>query len=220
MRASVSLRLKMAHRAVDFCLSHPDHEPSRNQVSARLAALLARADALARQQRTGTVTLAAAVAQKAETLKSLRLSLSAVVGIARAARPTTPGIAISRVMPHKRTDEHSFVTVVRVTTAGATAALSQLAQFGLSDRLLDRLTRELDAYDTALARQRDATAAQVGATADLEVVASAIITVVKNLDAINRSRFHGNPDLKAEWKSSRKVGWRVRPPKSRRDPPS
>ena len=44
-----------------------------------------------------------------------------------------------------------------------------------------------------------------GATADLRAVAAEIVALVERINALNRHRFRGDPDLLAAWDSARNV---------------
>jgi hypothetical protein len=90
--------------------------------------------------------------------------------------------------------------------------------FGLTDALLGALTADLDAYDAAVSRQRNALTAQVGAGAELRAVTDDIMGVVKNLDALHRVRFRKDRELHAAWKSARNVAWRLPEPDTPAEP--
>ena len=209
MKSFLRFILTMGGKAVTFVLGHPDDNPATAQVANRLVELVDRGEALALQQRTGQVAYSAATDQKADLRMKLENDLAALVGIARAAAKTHPDLTVHRRMPARRTNEPTFLTTVRVATTEARAAMALLVPFGFSEALLASLTTGLEAYDATLDRQASALAMQVGAGAELEAVASAIMDVVKNLDAVYRVRFQDDRELMAAWKSARNVPWRI-----------
>jgi hypothetical protein len=211
MRTHIRLKLDMAGRAAEFCRAHPDDNASSKQVADRLTELVARADTLAREQRGGVVAASAAVDQKSQLRGAIREHLASLVGIARAAAKEHPDITVHRRMPPARGNEVTFLTTARVAVAEAEALKETLAPFGLGDELLTTLNQELDAYQAALARQRTGVTTQVGAGAELANVTAAIMSVVKNLDAIHRIRFTGDQERLAAWYSARNVAWRTLP---------
>lgn len=207
MQTNVRLRLDMGGRAAEFCRTHPDPDPAAAQVASRLFDLNTRAEALALQQRTGQVVASAAVIDKADLRVVIEDDLGALIGIAKIAAKEHPDLAVHRRMPSPKTNEATFLTIVRVAVSEARAAFDLLAPFGLTDQLLESLASGIEAYEAALVRQRNALTSQVGAGAELTVIASDIVAVVKNLDALYRVRFRKDPELMAAWKSARNVAW-------------
>ena len=212
MRTNIRLKLDMAGRAVEFCRAHPDDNPATAQVATRLTELVTRANALATQQRTNLVAGAAAVDQKGEIRLAIEQKFSALMGIARAASVEHPDIAVHRRMPRPHANEATFLTAVRVAVSEAQASKELLLANGLTDALLDGLTADLDSYEAALGRQRNAHAAQVGAGAELSAITNDIMGVVKNLDSLHKVRFQKDRELHASWMSARNVAWRLAEP--------
>jgi hypothetical protein len=96
--------------------------------------------------------------------------------------------------------------------AESVAVKAILESYGLTENLLEGMNGDLDAFEAAVARQRNALATQVGAGAELKEVVQDIMEVVRNLDALHRIRFRDDPELKAAWKSARNVAWRAPEP--------
>ena len=208
MQENIRLKLDVGGRAVAFCRAHPDADPATAPVVERLGITLARADSLILQQRSGVTIVAAAVIQKAGLRASIENELAALFGVARAAAVAHPDIAVHRRLPRPRTNEKGLLTMARVTLAEATLMKELLLPFGLSDDLLQRLAADIEAYEAETARQRNALAAQVGATSDLKAVTVEMMRVIRNLDAIHKIRFVTDPEMQAAWKSARNVAWR------------
>ncbi|MDZ4865474.1 MAG: hypothetical protein SGJ01_18835 [Gemmatimonadota bacterium] len=208
MQVNLRLRLDMAGRAVEFCHTHPDPDTATAPVVIRLTDLVTRAETLSLQQRTSLTVVAAAVSQKIQLRLDIENALAAISGVARAAAVIHPDITVHRRLPRPRTNENTLLTMARVAVAEATAIKDQLAPYGLSDGMLTGLAADVDAYESEIARQRNALAAQVGARADLKGATSDIMKVVKNLDAIHRLRFNRDRELKAACSSARNVAWR------------
>jgi hypothetical protein len=207
MRVLIRVILLMLGRAVAFIRANPDENPASAQVAARLAVLGERAELLAQQQRAGQMGVSAASNDKAERREDLQNGVGAVIGIARVAAKDNPDLTVHRRPLRRRVDETTLLTTARVVVAEAGAAMEIMAPFGLTQDLLDSITANVTAYEAAMARQRNALAAQVGAGAELDAVAAAIMDVVKNLDALYRVRFRKDPERMAAWKSARNVAW-------------
>jgi hypothetical protein len=209
MRTSIRLKLDMAGRAVEFCRAHSGDDPASKVVATRLDDPTTRANQLLQEQRTQQTTAAGAVSLKAELRDTLEESFGALVGIARVAAADHPDITVHRRKPRRRTNEATFLTTARVAVAESVEIKTILEPYGLTDALLQGITAGLDAFEAAVARQRNAIATQVGAGAELREVVHDIMAVVRNLDALHRVRFRDDPDLKAAWKSARNVAWRA-----------
>lgn len=209
MRTSTRLKLDMAGRAVEFVRAYPDDNPATTLVATRLTDLTARAGQLLQQQRTQQLAVASSVSLKSELRDTLEEYFVSLVGIARAAAEDHPDISVHRRMPRRRTNEATFLTTARVAVAEAAALKAVLEPYGFSDGLLESMNGDLDAYEAAISRQRNAIAAQVGAGAELKAAVEDIMSVVRNLDALYRVRFRGDADLRAAWKSARNVAWRA-----------
>lgn len=218
MQTNIRLKLDMAGRALEFCRAHPDDNPATGQVATRLNELVTQANKLVQQQRSGQTDASAAVNQKADLRLGIENHLAALIGIARAAAVEHPDIAVHRRRPRRRANEVTLLTTARVAIAEAMANKDLLMPFGLTDALLGALTADLDAYDAAVSRQRNALTAQVGAGAELRAVTDDIMGVVKNLDALHRVRFRKDRELHAAWKSARNVAWRLPEPDTPAEP--
>ena len=214
MQTNVRLRLDMAGRALEFCRAHADQDPASITVVARLTDLVARAEALTRLARSSSTTAAAAVDQKTHLRLAIEEDLTALFGIAKVASTEHPDIAVHRRRIRPHANEVTLMTVARVALAESLTVKDRLVPFGLNDTLLASLSAGIEEYSAELARQRNAIATQVGASADLKAVTVDIMAVIKNLDALHIIRFKQDRELKAAWKSARNVAWRIAVPDS------
>jgi hypothetical protein len=218
MQETIRLRIDAGGRALEFCHTHPDPDPGTVQVVDRLGILMDRSGSLALQQRSNLATVAAAISAKTELRVTIGNELASLFGVAKSAAVAHPDLAVHRRLPPARTNEKTLLTLAGGAVTEATAAREQLIPCGLRDGMLAGLQASIDAYEAETTRQRNALAAQVGASADLKVVTSDIIKVLKNLDAIHKVRFVKDPEMKAAWKSARNVAWRNAEPEVPVDP--
>ena len=214
MQTNVRLRLDMAGRALEFCHTHPDQEPATVTVVTRLTDLIGRADTLSRLARASVTTAAAAVDNKSKLRLAIEEDLSALFGIAQVASVDHPEIAVHRRRIRSQANEVTLMTAARVALAEAVVIKDRLAPYGLNDTLLANLGTGIDSYAAELARQRNALATQVGASADLKAITIDIMAVIRSLDALHKTRFKQDRELKAAWKSARNVAWRIPQPPS------
>ena len=209
MRGRRRLTLRTGQVAAQYCREHPDTNPATAQVPERLYALVDRGEILAELWQSSQAIVAAAVVPKAELRAGIDDKLQALQGMARAAAKDHPEVTVHRrgARADGRVNETSMLTSGRVAVAEAPALKELLSGYGLVEEQLTALTADLDAYEAALARQRAARTAQVTASAELDQVLSDTIAVIRNLDAVHRTRFRDQPQLLAAWKSARRVAW-------------
>jgi len=212
MQINSRLRYDMNGRVGEFYHTHPETDPTALQVVARLTELNTRVETLSQLQRSSVTIAAAAVSQKTQLRFDIENGLAGLFGIAQVASATHPEIAVHRRRIRPHASEVTLLTAARVAVAEALADKDRLTPFGLSDAMLTALSADIAAYSAELARHRNAMATQVGATADLKAVLIDVMKVVKNLDAINKTRFKDDRELMAAWKSARNVAWRIDEP--------
>src|SRR5206468_20711 len=94
--------------------------------------------------------------------------------------------------------------------AKAASLRDLLVSRGMSESLLEDLGKAVAQFEATLETGSAGRRAHVGATADLEVVASEILDQVRMLDGLVRYRFGDNPELMAAWNSARNVLWPLR----------
>lgn len=207
MKTITRLQLNMAGSANAFCKAHPDPNPAGQSMAAQLDELVGRATALVQQQRASQAASTAAVERKAVLREALNVHFTSLVGIAKTAARTEPGVTIHLRLPRGRTNDAAFLALGRVAVAEATARKEAFLKLGMPEDLLERMTAELDQYDAAIIGQRGAVAAQVGAGAELSIVTQEILALLKHIDSLHRLRFRDDPELSAAWKSARNVAY-------------
>jgi hypothetical protein len=212
MRSNIRLQLNSASSCDAFCREHPDPNPATALVATHLGGLVGKANALAQLQHSSQVARAAAVERKKELRESIANGMAALVGISRVAVRSDPGSSVELRALRGRTNESGFLTTARVAVAEAGARKEIFVKLGMPETLLDSMTAELDEYEAVQLRQRNAHAAQVGASAELTAVTREIMATLRHLDSLHRLRFKNAPDLQAAWKSARNVAYRLPEP--------
>jgi hypothetical protein len=218
MNKLVRKKLDMAGRVGDFSRQHMSEDPSYAAVLNSFETRLARAEALATQQRAGRITSRAATARRLEMRKTLHEKLLPyLVRVGQAVAKTAPDVGQRFEMPLLRMTNAAYRTAARAMFDEASAARDQFIAGGMTEQFLTDLGQALDQYDAAVEDARQARIEHVGARADLEVVTEELMELVALLDGLNRYRFRNNSELSAAWESARNV---VANPRPRPDQPS
>ena len=209
MRNNIRLQLNSAGTCDAFCQAHPDPNPANQTVATRLHDLVSQSTTLSQLQHSSLVARNTAIDHKTALRASISEAMAAIIGIAKATFRAEPASAVRLRPPRGRTNETAFLTSARVAVAEVQARKDLFIRFGMPETLLDTVTAELNEYEAAVVRQRNALVTQVGASAELAAVTREVMIVLKHLDALHRLRFKNDPDMQAAWKSARNVAYRL-----------
>lgn len=208
MRTLTRLVLAACARARDFFLAHPDPNSASAQVISRFIELLARAELLAQLHRASVVAGSAAVNLKNELRQVIETDLRSLAGLSHGIALLHPEMPVHVRLPRAgKVAEATILTVARVAVNGALANKELFIANGMPETLLEKMTKDLDEYEAALTRQRNAVSTQVGANAQLNALSTDLVALLKHLDSVVRLRFGGDLEMMAAWKSVRNVAW-------------
>lgn len=207
MNFSVRRKLDMAGRARDFCRTHPDQNSGYTAAVARLEERLARAEALAQQQVAGQLAVRGAVVSKERLRQEIYETIGLLAGLARPAAREESDLAVGIARPRTKLSHQAFLTRARVIADTGATHRELLARYGMPESFLSDLAGALDRFEQALKEKHAGRAAHVGARAELEAVATDIMLVVHQLDALNQYHFRNDAEALAAWKSARDVAW-------------
>jgi hypothetical protein len=207
MNFNVRRKLDMAARARDFCRTHADNNLGYSAAVVRLEERLARAEALAQQQVSGQLAVSGAVVNKEQFREEIYKTLGLLAGLAKPAAQEEAELTIGFVRPRPNVSHQAFLTRARVSAANASAHRDLLIRYGMPETFLNDLGAALDSFEQALNDKHNGRAAHVGARAELEAVASEIMLIIRQLDALNRFRFRNDAESLAAWKSARDIAW-------------
>jgi hypothetical protein len=206
VRAKTRRKLEMGKRVLEFSRMHPDASPAYVAAAARLQGLLARADQLARQQIDGRSEVHAATARKRELRRlMMEAHLDHLANVAEVAAVEEPELLQKFVFPADATTYLAFQTVASGLAAEAESRKDLLIKHGLSEDVLSGLKVTLDQFETAVEQGAAGRLAHVGASAELVVVADAVVQVVNVMNGLIRIRFANQPELLAAWESAKNV---------------
>jgi hypothetical protein len=207
MNTSIRRKLDMAARVRDFTRAHADTNPGYALAAARLEDRLTRAEALAQQEVAGRKTVAGAVVNKEQLRREIRDTIALVAGLAGPAAKEEPELAAGIVRPHINASDQAFLTRARVTVTTAVTHRDLLVKFGMLDTFPDDLGRMLDRFEAVSNEKHAGQTAHTGAHAELEAVTAEIMSLVGQLDALNRYRFRNDAESLGAWRSARNVAW-------------
>ena len=213
MNFAIRRKLDMAARVRDFCRTHGDQNPGYTAAVTRLEERVARAEALAKQEVAGRLTVAGAVANKEQLRHEIQQTVALLAGLARPAAKEEPDLAAGVARTAVQLGHQAFLTRARVAADTGSAHKELLARYGMPENFLTELGAALDRFEQALNEKHNGRAAHVGARAELEAVAAEIMLIVRQLDALNRFRFRKDAESLAAWKSARDVAWPLPPEK-------
>jgi hypothetical protein len=197
--------IEMGRRALEFCVAHPDTEPSTATVVTRLEQLVARAEDAATAQRNGRLQAHAATLRKRELRRGMRAgAIAHLDDVGRAAAREVHELGNTFRFKPDANSYLSFRTAARAMAAAAETHKEVLLRHGLSQSVLDEFVRTLDQFDEAVALGNEGRAAHVGATRELRGV-SEIARTVRVMDARNRQRFAQDGQLLGSWISASTV---------------
>jgi len=208
MNHSIRRKLTMATRVRDFNRAHPDASEGYTATLTRLEDRLARAEALATQERSGFLAVRAATTRKKELRLTIRGEhLEHLARIGRAVAADEPELARRFQLPRWSTNHQTFLAAARAMAAEAKARRAIFIRDGLPESFEEDLSKALTEYEDAGNEANAGTALHIGARADLKAVTTEIMQIVRRLDGINRYRFRSDPELEAAWRAARDVSW-------------
>ena len=108
-------------------------------------------------------------------------------------------------LPGRGATHQAFLSAMKGMLAKAASLRDLLVSRGMSESLLEDLGRRSPSSRAPSKLSSSGRRAHVGATADLEAVASEILEQVRMLDGLVRYRFGDNPELMAAWNSAHNV---------------
>lgn len=201
-------KLDAVNRVYALSRAHPSDIPGYVDAVREMGEKLARAEALAAQQAAGERQADASRALK-DAIREEIVSdhVAHMVRIARVALPQDPELRRLFRKPSPGRNRQEFVAAVRAMQAEAAKYRETFVREGMPETFLEDLDAQLARYLGAVERKGLSEAQRVGAVAGLPEVVLELMALVRRLDAINRKRWHDNPELLASWRSARDVTW-------------
>lgn len=205
MPAAEALKLDAGRRTWEFATRYPDSSEAGQRATADLGELVAVARKLIQEQLTAAAALDRASRERDELARPLRDALALLVqyGSVVALRRRRRDLRF-QLRTRPRTPA-AFLAEARSILQVATGDRELLTYFGMPAALLPRLARDLDRFESALARLGRAEEIIRRVRTDLGAVAQEMYLLIRRLDLINRRRFAGDPELLTLWIEARAV---------------
>jgi hypothetical protein len=220
MKSKTRRRIEMGRSVVAFSEAHPDVSAGHATTLSSLKDRLARAAELIRLQRDGFSEVRGATVQKRDLRRIIaRTQLRHVAQVAELAASEVPEVLQKFVLPREQTPYLEFQAAAHALVAEALNQKELLVKHGLSETLLADLVKNVELFDKAMAQTTDSRRTHVTASAELDEIGDEIVHLVKVLDTLNRSRFHGTVELLAAWESASNVFGPVHPSEEQSAPP-
>jgi hypothetical protein len=202
----------MGRSVVAFSEAHPDVSAGYVKTLSSLKERLARAAELIRLQRDGFAEVRGATAQKQDLRRIIvRTQLRHVARVAELAAGEVPEVLQKFVLPREQIPYLEFQAAAQALLAEALNHKELLVKHGLAETLLEDLVKNMEQFDKSMGQATDARRTHVTASAELDAIGDEIVHLVKVMDTLNRSRFHGTVELLAAWESASNVFGPVHP---------
>lgn len=206
MQGQVRRKIEGGSRVREFALANPSTEPGHQGAVIKLQEILARADILGIQQRTGQSDAQAATSRRLKLRDQIEFGLiGPLAKVGRQAAKDAPEL-LGKFRINRGSHSHkAFLINGRSMLAEALAVKDLLISLGLASTLLDDLAKALDKFEAETNTISQSRRGHIGARADLAQVASDLGDIVEVLDGFNRYRFQDDPEQLAAWTAARTV---------------
>ena len=192
----------MGKSALGIVSANPDTDPGGVFTQAELERLTARFEDTAGAQRNGLIDVRASALEKVRLRKAMLVLIAHLAGVGAAAAREVHELATT----FRHIPSGASYVVLRTATgtmvADAETHREVLVKYGLSVPVLDELKQLLEQFDAATELGINGRALHMGATRELDDLASEIVRTVRVMDARNRQRFQGDPKLLNAWISA------------------
>lgn len=147
----------------------------------------------------------------------LERTLQAISRTARSMRLSVPGLEEKFRFTRDLKDQ-DLLTTARMFATDALPLKAEFVKRGLSPDFLEELDEDIEAFENSLTRRTQVTTTHITATATIDDLIERGMGIVRELDAIMRNLYEGNPGKLAAWLSASRV--ERAPRRTRQQPPS
>jgi hypothetical protein len=165
---------------------------------------------------SGSSSARQGTASKAAVRASLREALEAIRDTARSMSLTIPGLETKFRIPRNMTDQELLATA-RAFATDAAALKSDFLRFAMPSDFIEDLDALADDFASAMGAQREGLGRQVMASSAFDDALERSLAATRQLDAVVRNTFRGDPARLAAWESARHV---ERAPRRKSPPPA
>jgi hypothetical protein len=207
-------RFEMLKQVKDFGLAHSASFPAGSlgkELFDSLAQLITNLDGHGATQISSRGAAQTSAAQKATLREELRDSLAAINRTARVLAVDSPGFEAKFRMPRNVTDQQLLIAA-RAFVLDATPLKDDFLKHELPADFLDQLSRLITTFEQASSQKSAAVGAHVATRLTIDETVANGLQTVRQLDAIVRNKFNGDPILLSAWVRASHVARRSRNP--------
>lgn len=194
-------KYEMFTRVQDLCGVHaaafPDGSRGAAQV-AIVAEVIATPDGETARYASSMSSVRQNATEKKEARKALREEMRAINLNARVREREIPGFADKFRMPSPCGDQ-KLINIARSFAADAAAQFAEFIKSDMPNDFVETLNTKIGALEAAIERKNVNSEGQVAARARIKEALKRGMNAVRELDAIMRNKFRGNPVVLAEW---------------------
>jgi len=206
MNTGIRRRLDTAIRVRDFSEAYPEESAGYATVLGRLQSNILRAEALATQQRSGTIAVRASASRRRVLRGVLHQHLlRPLARVAASAATEEPELEKKFALPRSNANHQTFRTAARAMAAEAQAQKDRFMRHGMTEPMLNDLLQGLDQYDEAIDQANTGRRDHIGARAELVAVMRDTMQLVLLLDGLNLYRFRDDAEKLAAWEGAKHV---------------
>ena len=206
MDAVVRTTFEAVGRAVDFSDARPDTDAGHGVSVARLKAIRGRMEELSAVQRAGLIDVHTGAEEKRRLRREMLAGpIAHLSEVGRLAAKDHPELANKdRYTPSGNTYV-AHLTAARSMRGEAEAHKEVLAQYGLSEAVLEVFEHLLGQFDVAVALGNAGRAAHTGATQELVALGKEARRILRAMHARNHQRFRNDEQSLGAWASASAV---------------
>lgn len=207
MNDSDTRRLEMFMRVDQFGTTEAARFPAgtfANELFANLRQIISDLEAQAGAQESGRGSARQGGQSKAVAREELRQTLEAISRTARAMSATMPGLEDKFRAPRSVSDQQ-LLAIARSFAAEALLVKAEFIKRGLASTFIEDLNADIAAFEEAMTQRIQGTQEHIAATASIDDLVDRGMSTVRELDAIMRNTFAGNPAKLAAWLSASHV---------------
>ena len=206
----IRLKQHVGKSVRDFTNQHPSEIEGHAATATQLSTVVDRMDQLFSLFETGQREVRAATREKDRLLDVIRREfLLPLAAIARGNSTLDPGLARRFRAPKPGGDQSAYLGAARAIRALGEEHNTLFIRDGMPASFVEDFEQALDAYDAAAAVANTNRQLHVQSRAELRVQSQGVMTLIRRLDGINRTRYRKDPHLYQAWLAARNVAWPV-----------
>ena len=196
----------MARRALDFATAHPVADSGFTAILTNLASGVEKADAVGMLQASGPQRQHAAVVQRLDVKHSIHSSLlRRLCRVAQLNSAAHPELKDKFTLPPGKSANREFILKAQQMLDDATAQQDLLKTLGLGDTFIADLTTEVNAFDSSTEDAHAGRADHIGASAQIDTIATTCVANVDVLDTYMQRAYAGDLQTLAAWDAATTV---------------